>query len=493
MVFNSLNFAVFLLLVFILYWFVFKKNAKTQNILLLVASIVFYCMADWKFIFLLAASGFINFYLAKFIAQKKEGKIRSLFFFSGIILNVGLLLYFKYFNFFIQSFVTLFNYSGAGISFTPFHILLPLGISFFTFQMIGYLIDVNNDEIEPTGDLLGFCTYLAYFPKILSGPIERVQKFLPQIQKKREFDYGMAVDGLREILWGLFKKMVIADNCAEIANTIFNSSAESTLYSGSTLVLGALFYTIQIYCDFSGYSDMACGISKLFNIRIVNNFAFPFFSTNIRDFWKKWHISLTSWMMDYIFTPLSFILRKYKKTGLIISILLTFLLVGLWHGANWTFIVFGLLNGFYFIPQILKGSMNKNKIVVKGRLTTSLKEFFGMFGLFILISLTAVFFRAENIGHATKYFYDMLSGLIYSWGYVQTFDLILSKIVLLGVIIIFFIIEWLGREQEYAIAQLGLKWKRPLRWAMYFAIIFAIIFAIVILGGKEQQFVYFQF
>ncbi len=489
MVFNSLNFAVFLLLVFILYWFVFKKNAKTQNILLLVASIVFYCMADWKFIFLLAASGFINFYLAKFIAQKKEGKIRSLFFFSGIILNVGLLLYFKYFNFFIQSFVTLFNYSGAGISFTPFHILLPLGISFFTFQMIGYLIDVNNDEIEPTGDLLSFCTYLAYFPKILSGPIERIQKFLPQIQKKREFDYGMAVDGLREILWGLFKKMVIADNCAEYANEIFNNY---TVYSGSTLALGVLFFAFQIYGDFSGYSDMACGISKLFNIRIVNNFAFPFFSTNISDYWKKWHVSLTSWMMDYVFTPLSFILRKYKKTGLIISIILTFLLVGFWHGANWTFIVFGFLHGIYFIPLILKGSMNKNKLVAEGRLIPSFKEFFGMLGIFILTALTAVFFRAENVGWALSYILDIFSPSLFTMPYLieKGTDLPIFPKLFILMLGIFMTIEWTGREQEFAIAHLGKKTNRFFRWSFYFVIVYTIFY-----WGKfdVNTFIYFQF
>ncbi len=489
MVFNSINFAVFLLLVLILYWWVFKKNAKTQNLLLLLASIVFYCMADWKFIFLLAASGFINFYLAKFIAKKEEGKIRSLFFYTGIIFNVGLLLYFKYFNFFIQSFVNLFNYSGAGISFTPFHILLPLGISFFTFQMIGYLIDVNNDEIEPTGNLLGFFTYLAYFPKILSGPIERIQKFLPQIQKKREFDYILAVDGLREILWGLFKKIVIADNCAVYANEIFDNY---TVYSGSTLALGIFFFAFQIYCDFSGYSDMACGISKLFNIRIVNNFAFPFFSTNISDFWRKWHISLTTWMMDYIFTPLSFILRKYKKTGLIISIVLTFLLVGLWHGANSTFIVFGVLHGLYFIPLVLIGSMNKNEIVAAGRLIPSFKEFFGMIALFILTSFTAVFFRAENLHQAIGYISGIFSNSLFSMPYIieeETGLPILPKLFIL-LLCGFIIVEWIGRKGDFAIVNIGKKRNRFFRWSFYFAIIYIIYY-----WGKSDMnaFIYFQF
>ena len=271
MIFNSFQFALFLPIVFFLYWLVFKKNAKTQNLLLLLASVVFYCMADWKFISLLAASGIVNFYSATLIANKKEGTTRKLIFYSGITFNIGILLYFKYLNFFIQSFVTLFNYGGINIDFTPFHILLPLGISFFTFQMIGYLIDVNNEEIEPTKDLLGFFTYLAYFPKILSGPIERVQRFLPQIQKKREFNYNLTVDGLRQILWGLFKKMVIADNCYPIVDTIFNNYETM---SGSTILLGSMVYIVYVYADFSSYSDIACGVSKLFNIRIINNFSY---------------------------------------------------------------------------------------------------------------------------------------------------------------------------------------------------------------------------
>lgn len=483
MVFNSFKFAVFLPIVFLLYWFVFKKNAKRQNILLLLASIVFYLLADWRFISLLAASGFINFYLAKLIAKKEGSKIRSLTFYFGIVLNIGILLYFKYFNFFIYSFLTLFNYSGSNISFTPFHILLPLGISFFTFQMIGYLIDVNNEEIEPTNDLLSFFTFLAYFPKILSGPIERVQLFLPQIQKKREFDYELTVDGLRQFLWGLFKKMVVANNCTPTVDSIFSNYQN---LNGSTLLLGVIFYTIYIYADFSGYSDMACGISKLFNIRIINNFAFPFFSTNISDFWKKWHISLTSWMMDYVFTPISFMLREYKRLGLAISIFITFLIVGLWHGANWTFIAFGILHGCYFIPLIIKGSMNKNKIIAEGKIFPSFKDVFGMLGLFLLVSVTTVFFRAENIEQAFTYISKILSPSLISIpkfvGMRQAFHAIL-------LISIFIFIEWIGREQQYALAHIGVKWAMPLRYAIYYIIIFTIFW----FGGEEQQFIYFQF
>jgi alginate O-acetyltransferase complex protein AlgI len=480
MVFNSLAFAFFLLIVFLLYWFVFKKSAKIQNILLLLASVVFYCIAEWKFIFLLAASGGINFYLAKHIAKKAEGATRKMFFYFGIIVNVGILLYFKYFNFFVEGFVSLFNYSGFNIEFTPFHILLPLGISFFTFQMIGYLIDVNNEEVEPTNELLGFLIYVSYFPKILSGPIERIQRFLPQFQKKREFDYGLAVEGLRQILWGLFKKVVIADNCTPIVNTIFNDYQN---LNGITLLLGAFFYLISVYADFSGYSDMACGVSKLFNIRITNNFAFPFFSTNISGFWKKWHISLTTWMMDYVFTPLNFILRAYKKTGLALSIFSTFLLVGLWHGANLTYVVFGILQGLYFLPLILKGSMAQSQNVAQGKLVPTIKELVGMLGLFILISITFILLRAENVSQAFIY----VSG-IFSWSFFS-FPKGIMVLKFMAVISGLFIIEWIGRDHEFAISKLGLNWNRVFRFGFYYALIVAIFW----FSGTEAEFIYFQF
>jgi alginate O-acetyltransferase complex protein AlgI len=485
MVFNSTGFALFFSIVFLLYWLVFSKNFKAQNTLLLFASIVFYFLADWKFISLLAFSGFVNFYLAKTIAKKEEGRGRKLLFYSGIVFNVGILLYFKYFNFFVQSFVTLFNYSGGNLGFTPFHILLPLGISFFTFQLIGYLIDVNNEVIEPTNDLLSFFTYLAYFPKILSGPIERVQHFLPRIQIKREFNYNVAVDGLRQFLWGLFKKVVIADNLTSVVDVIF---ANHFNMAGSILFIGAILYLISLYADFSGFTDMACGVSKLLNIKIINNFAFPFFSTNISDFWKKWHISLTTWMMDYVFTPLTFVLRKYKKIGLIISVVLTFLLVGLWHGANLTFIVFGVMHGLYFIPLIVMGSINRNRVVAEGKMIPTFKEVTAMIWLFLLVALTTIFFRAANIGEAFSYLSNLFSLSLFKVP-VDFPGTGLHPIVLILLVGIFFLIEWAGREGEYAIAHLGVKWYKPVRWGFYYALIASVAF----LSGSQQQFIYFQF
>lgn len=482
MEFTSFSFAIFLPIVFLLYWFVFNKTYKTQNVLLLSASIVFYLIADWKFISLLAASGFVNFWLAKIMIQKEDESFgRRLLFYLGIVFNVGILLYFKYLNFFIQSFVTLFNYNDAvNISFTPFHILLPLGISFFTFQMIGYLIDVYNEEINPTNDFLSFSTYLAYFPKILSGPIERVQDFLPQIQKKREFNYALTVDGLRQILWGLLKKSVLANNIMVITDSIFNDFHSM---SGSTLFMGAILYSIGLYADFSGYSDIACGVSKLFNIKITNNFAFPFFSTNISSFWKRWHISLTSWMMNYVYTPLSFITRDYKKVGLILSINLTFLLVGLWHGANWTYVVFGLYQGLLFIPLIFRGSaLNNNELDVNKFGLPSLGDFLKIMRTFLLVTLGMIFFRAESIAQASQIFLEISSSSFFSIPTIRPSYLFI-------IILVFLLVEWAGRTQEYAIEKLWLKYPKVLRWGIYY-VIAMIIF---LFGGKEQEFIYLQF
>lgn len=479
MVFTSFSFAVFLPIVFLLYWFVFNKNFKTQNLLLLIASVVFYAMADWKFIFLLATSGMVNFYLAKKIVQKEdESKSRKFLFYLGMAFNIGILLYFKYFNFFIESFITLFNYiDSVDIGFTAFHILLPLGISFFTFQMIGYLIDVNNEEIEPTNDFLSFCTYLAYFPKILSGPIERIQDFLPQIEKKRDFNYVMAVDGLRQILWGLFKKIVIANNFTALTDTIFNDYQNM---SGSTLLMGSIFYVISLYADFSGFSDMACGVSKLFNIKITNNFAFPFFSTNISDFWKRWHISLTSWLMDYVYTPLSFVTRRYKKFGLIISIILTFLLVGLWHGANFTFVIFGLLHGLYFIPIILKGGLKKQKTLKPNKLIPSFGDLLKMCGVFLLVSVTAIFFRSTDISQAFSYISNMWSTSLF------TIPEVFPKMFLF-ILALFILAEWFQRDKEYTLQFVNIP--KVIRYAIYYALIFIIFWK----GGSHQEFIYFQF
>jgi D-alanyl-lipoteichoic acid acyltransferase DltB (MBOAT superfamily) len=316
----------------------------------------------------------------------------------------------------------------------------------------------------------------------VAGPIERATHLLPQILKKREFDYSKAVDGLRQILWGLFKKIVIADNCAEFANTIFNNSAD---YSGSTLVLGALFFTFQIYCDFSGYSDIALGTARLFGIDLLRNFAFPYFSRDIAEFWRRWHISLSSWFKDYLYIPLG-----GSKGGMWMKIrntFIIFLVSGFWHGANWTFIVWGFLNALYIMPSIVFNTHRNNlDIVATGKYLPTIKEFFAIGITFSLTVFAWIFFRAANVTHAFRYISEIFSSSLFT---IPNFSGIGKSVPIVFLTSVFLIVEWIGREQQYAIANLGTKWYRPVRWALYYGLILAIFY----FTGKEQQFIYFQF
>lgn len=481
MVFNSLNFIAFIVPVFLLYWLLFSKSRIYQNLFLVVVSLFFYWLADWRFLIFLIGSTHINYYLGLKIRHTSEERKKTLFLYTGVLFNLGMLLYFKYFNFFYEGFYDLLNIFGASAEYNALMILLPLGISFFTFQTLGYLIDIYNEETDPCKDLLEFSVFVIFFPKLLSGPIERASDFIPQIQKKRKLSYETTVDGLRQILWGLFAKVAIAENCAEFTNRIFNQYEDKP---GSVLLIGAFFYAIQLYADFSGYSNMAIGISKLFGIQLTRNFSTPFFSTNISDFWRKWHISLTTWMMDYVFTPLSFILRRYYKIGLVISILVTFILVGFWHGANWTFIVYGLLHGIYFIPLVYSGKMNREQVVAKGKWIPNIKEISKMLVLFILVMLTDVFFRADSVAIAFNYLNRIFSASILDspssiFGGVT--------IITIGLIGIFILVEWINRERkhDFDIANYNIY----VRWCSYVALFLLILF----FGRSSETFIYFQF
>jgi alginate O-acetyltransferase complex protein AlgI len=374
--------------------------------------------------------------------------------------------------------------SKFGLQINPMtlNVILPVGISFYTFHGLSYIIDLYKRRIEEEKDFINYAVFVSFFPLLIAGPIERATHLLPQIKSPRTFDYSKAVDGLRQILWGLFKKIVIADNCADFANTIFNNSSA---YSGSTLVLGALFFAFQIYCDFSGYSDIALGTARLFGIELLRNFAFPYFSRDIAEFWRRWHISLTTWFRDYLYIPLGGskggIKMKIRNTFII------FLVSGFWHGANWTFIAWGALNAIYFLPLMLTNSNRKNlEIVAQGRIVPTLKEFLSMLTTFGITVFAWIFFRADSIGHAFSYISGIFSSALFS---VPKFDGSGKALTTILLVILFLLVEWNGREQQYALAKIGLKWKRPLRYAMYYAIIVSIIW----FGGKEQQFIYFQF
>ncbi len=478
MLFNSLDFAIFLPIVFILYWFVFNKNLRHQNILIAVASYVFYGWWDWRFLALILFSTLVDYAVGVSLDKEQNLSKRKILLWISILVNLGFLGFFKYYNFFLDNFKSAFSFFGQEINSNSLNIILPVGISFYTFQTLSYTIDVYKKRLEPTKDFISFAAFVSFFPQLVAGPIERATNLLPQILSKRKFEYSEAVDGLRQILWGLFKKIVIADNCATYANLIFNNSAD---YSGSTLVLGAIFFTFQIYGDFSGYSDIAIGTSRLFGFKLMQNFAFPYFSRDIAEFWRRWHISLSTWFRDYLYIPLGGsrggTWMKVRNTFII------FIVSGFWHGANWTFIVWGALNAIYFLPLLLTNKNRQNlETVAEGSYLPTIKEFFNMAITFGLTVFAWIFFRADNIEHALSYLGGIFSKTFF------TYPEIFSKRILL-LIPLFLILEWFGRNGEYGLQRIGIHWPKPLKMGLYYSI-FVLIF---LFGEKSAEFIYFQF
>lgn len=479
MLFNSLDFALFLPIVFILYWFVTKKNLKAQNILIVVASYVFYGWWDYRFLSLILFSTLVDYAIGRALSTQEDTSKRKALLWTSILVNLGFLGFFKYYNFFLDNFVSAFSFFGQEINANSLNIILPVGISFYTFQTLSYSIDVYKRKLEPTKDIFAFAAFVSFFPQLVAGPIERATNLLPQFYTKRNFDYTKAVDGLRQILWGLFKKVVIADNCAQYANIIFNNSEN---YSGSTLVMGALFFTFQIYGDFSGYSDIAIGTSRLFGFNLKQNFAFPYFSRDIAEFWRRWHISLSTWFRDYLYIPLGGSRGSLSKK--VRNVFIIFLVSGFWHGANWTFIIWGALNALYFLPILLtNNNRNHLDVVAKGSYLPSVKEALQMLLTFGLTVFAWIFFRAVDLEHALSYIGSMFSSTLLSMPQVLP-----AKVMLL--LVFFMTIEWIGREGQYGISKLGLKWKRPFRWAFYALIICMIG---LFMQTKETPFIYFQF
>ncbi len=480
MLFNSIDFAIFLPIVFILYWFATNHNLKLQNLLILVVSYVFYGWWDWRFLSLLFISTLTDYVIGLLMNREERPFRRKVFLTISIITNLGLLGFFKYYNFFVDNFVQAFSFFGQEISPRSLNIILPVGISFYTFQTLSYGIDVYRRKLEPTKDFIAFAAFVTFFPQLVAGPIERATNLLPQFKHKRVFNYSFAVDGLRQILWGLFKKIVIADNAAFFANQIFNNSGE---YGGSTLLLGAFFFAIQIYGDFSGYSDIAIGTSRLFGISLMRNFAFPYFSRDIAEFWRRWHISLSTWFRDYLYIPLGG--SKGGEWMKIRNTFIIFLVSGFWHGANWTFIIWGALNAIFFLPLLLRKKNRVNlDIVAKGKNLPSLREFSSIMLTFLLTLFAWIFFRAESVTHAAE-----IIGTIFSLSFFTIPALSSRAILVLGLIAIFLAVEWWGREDQYAIETVSVKFSRPVRWVTYYSII-AIIF---LFAGQGQTFIYFQF
>lgn len=479
MLFNSIEFAIFLPIVFLLYWFVFNRNLKLQNLFVVVASYVFYGWWDWRFLLLIAFTSFCSWgsglLIDRYRSEPAKAKAVSAL---NIVLNLLILGVFKYYDFFVTSFAQAFHFSTNGLL---LKVILPVGISFYTFQALSYSIDVYRGKLEPTKDIVQFFAFVSFFPQLVAGPIERATNLLPQFEKPRQFDYDTAVDGLRQILWGLFKKMVVADNCAIYVDQVFSNYTEQ---SGSTLLLAAVLFTFQIYGDFSGYSDIAIGTAKLFGIKLMRNFNVPYFSRDIAEFWRRWHISLTTWFRDYVYIPLGG--SRVSKAKVIRNTFVIFLLSGFWHGANWTFIAWGAYHALLFLPLILLGKNRKHTdVVAAGRMLPSLKEAGQMLLTFFLVVIGWIIFRAESIGQAWRYLCGLFSQSLLSIPWIDTRHYYVP--VVLGIVVML-LVEWLQRDKEHTFDLSGIK-SHVLKLGIYYVMV-AVLFW---LGGHAESFIYFQF
>lgn len=486
MLFNSLEFLIFLPLVFLLYWYVFAKSIRLQNLFVIIVSYVFYGWWDWRFLFLIAFTTGCSYLSGLAIKYyQNHGKTSNAKFFSigNVVINLAILGLFKYYNFFAESLQTLLQSMDCHLDYPTLNVILPVGISFYTFQALSYSIDVYRNKINPTKDVLAFFAFVCFFPQLVAGPIERATNLLPQFQRRRTFDYSVAVDGCRQMLWGFFKKVVIADNCARYANIAFENHNDMGSLS---LLLGALFFTFQIYGDFSGYSSIAIGCAKLFGIKLLPNFRVPYFSRDIAEFWKRWHISLNKWFVDYVYIPLGG--SRVSKPKIVRNIFAIFLLSGLWHGANWTYVAWGLYHACLFLPLIL---LNKNHKYSGGfseeRRFPTLKESIGMLGTFVLVMIGWIIFRATSITQALEYIARLFSfrkgvGIDVSF---------LDSLWLLIVILFALFVEWWNRNAEHEFKMII---QRPLvRNLVYFLLIASIYVSYMMNIEDDTTFIYFQF
>ena len=482
MLFNSIDFALFLPVVFVLYWFVFKNSLKYQNLLVVAASYVFYGWWDWRFLGLIIFSTVLDFFIGKSLAKTTHELNRKLLLYTSVAVNLGFLGIFKYFDFFVSNFIDAFSLLGVEPSAGSLNIILPVGISFYTFQTLSYSIDVYRRKLKHTDDFIAFSAFVCFFPQLVAGPIERATNLLPQFLKARKFNYDQAADGMRQILWGLFKKVVVADNCAVFVNAIFDNPDP---LSGSTLFMGAVLFAFQIYCDFSGYSDIAIGTSRLFNINLKQNFATPYFSRNIGEFWRRWHISLSTWFRDYLYIPLGG--SQGGTWNKIRNVFLIFIVSGFWHGASWNFIVWGGLNALYFLPLLLtKNNRNHLNTVAEGSLFPTYKEILSIGLTFFLTVIAWVFFRADTLTEAVHYL-----NLMFSSSFFTVPSFITPKAFMLYtylLICLFIAVEWVQRDKKFGLSIENLN--RPFRWVIY-----TIVIGVIITFGQfgESEFIYFQF
>ena len=478
MLFNSFEFILFLPIVFCLYWFLPKGRLPLQNLIIIVSSYVFYAWLDVRFLGLIVLTSLSTWFAALYV-DASDGKRKGRWWVSlaNIVLNIGILCVFKYLNFFGENFARLFQLLGFEFSWTTRTLVLPIGISFYTFTALSYSLDVYMGKLKAERNLLTVFSYVAFFPQLLAGPIARATHLMPQFRSVRTFDYASAVEGMRQILWGLFKKVVIADNIAALIAPVFDNYQE---YSASTLLLGAFYFTIQIYCDFSGYSDMAIGIARLFGIRLLPNFSTPYFSRNVAEFWRRWHISLNTWFRDYIYIPLGG--NRVSRFVTIRNTMIIFAVCGFWHGASWTFVVWGIYHGLLFIPLILTGGNKRYKgVICENSVLPSLREIGGVIMTFIAVMFGWILFRSETISQGAGYICGIFDASVFSIpGFINIKVLILT--------IFMFIVEWHGRKHEFAfnVEAIRSAWVRR-------GIYLFVLLLIFLFGRTSESFIYFNF
>jgi len=477
MLFNSISFLIFLPVVFILYWGLFKRSLKLQNIFLLIASYLFYGWWDYRFLALIAASTLVDFFVGRFLQKTGNEIHRKMLLSLSLVFNLGLLGFFKYYNFFIESWMDSWANLGVELQVSSLNIILPVGISFYTFQTLSYTIDVYRRKIEPTSDIINFSVFVAFFPQLVAGPIERAKHLLPQFSKKRIFIEERAISGIHLILWGLFKKIVIADSCAIYVNAIFNDYENM---NSASLILGAVYFAFQIYGDFSGYSDIAIGTGRLFGFDLMRNFNLPYFSRNIAEFWRRWHISLSTWFRDYLYIPLGG--SRGSKWQQVRNVFIIFLVSGFWHGANWTFVIWGGLHALFFLPLLL-GDQNRKHLnqVAENKILPSFRELLQMLFTFGLTSFAWIFFRADSLFDAVNFIKRIFTDLRFELQYLSIERYNVEMLLIIG---IFVLLEWFHRHMEHPFTG-SFKWVK----------IIAIILMLLTLGvySDQQEFIYFQF
>jgi alginate O-acetyltransferase complex protein AlgI len=483
MLFNSIAFALFLPPVFLAYWFVFQKSWKVQNLFIVAVSYFFYSCWDWRFLSLILFSTLVDYGVGLALARSSRLAVRRALLGASLTANLGLLGLFKYYGFFVDTFVALLSSVGIAAHAGSLQVVLPVGISFYTFQTLSYTIDVYRRRIPPARSFVSFAAFVAFFPQLVAGPIERAGHLLAQFQAPRTFDYPRAVAGMRQILWGLVKKMVIADNCAFFANQMF---AHPSAHNGSALALGVVFFAFQIYGDFSGYSDIAIGTSRLLGFDLMKNFAYPYFSRDIGEFWRRWHISLSTWFRDYLYIPLGG--SRGSRAARIRNIFVIFLVSGLWHGANWTFVVWGGLHALFFLPLLLTGRNRQHlHTVADHRRWPSAREVVQMLSTFGMVALAWIVFRAQSLGHAWTYIRGLCSSSLLALPVFSGRERAAGVLVLVAA---FVMAEWAGRHEEFALARWGERLPRGVRWGGYAFLVFLIgMFA----NTEESPFIYFQF